>query len=353
MVSEIKSAVSHAIDFPENKSAPILIEVTRGGMVESIHRGICVISDSRGSLYKSWGDRERPIYPRSAIKPLQAIPVVASGAAAALKMNSAELALCCASHSGERVHTEKVAGWLERLGLDDANLECGPQMPSDQKAAEELIQSGKNPSSLHNNCSGKHAGMLSTAIHNKQSTLGYTKPDHPVQLDLMRLMSNLGDLDLSNTARGLDGCGIPVFGIPIESVARAMAKFADPDVLSQSVKEACIQIRKACGQNPIMISGTNKINTLIQAETADKAVVKGGAEGVYTAAISSLGLGVCIKVDDGADRAASVVMLHVLHKLNILDEESVKKIKAFGVEDICNWSGTLVGEIRVGRGIPF
>ena len=353
MMSEIKAAVSHAIDFPEKRSAPILIEVTREGVVESIHRGICVISDSRESLYKSWGDRERPIYPRSAIKPLQAIPVVTSGAAAGLKMNSAELALCCASHSGERVHTEKVAGWLERLGLDDTDLECGPQMPSDQEAAEELIQSGKNPSSLHNNYYGKHAGMLATAIHNKKSISGYTKPDHLVELHLIRLMSNLGDLDLFNTARGVDGCGIPVFGIPVESLALAMAKFADPDVLSQSEKEACIQIREACGKNPVMISGTNKIHTLIQAETADKAVVKGGAEGVYTAAINSLGLGVCIKVDDGAGRAASVVMLHVLHKLNILNEESVKKIKAFGVEDIRNWSGTLVGEVRFGKGIPF
>ena len=206
----IRSSVSHAVDFPENRSAPILIEVTRGGMVESIHRGICVISDSTGSIYKSWGDHERPIYPRSAIKPLQAIPVVASGAAAALKMSSAELALCCASHSGERVHTEKVASWLKRLGLDATNLECGPQMPSDQETAEKLIQSGKNPLSLHNNCSGKHAGMLSTAIHNKQPTLGYTKADHPVQSDLIRLMSSLGNLDLSKTARGLDGCGIPV-----------------------------------------------------------------------------------------------------------------------------------------------
>ena len=353
MLSELETGVSHAVDFPENRSAPIFIEVTRGGMIESIHRGICVISDSKGSIYKSWGDHERPIYPRSAIKPLQAIPVVASGAAAALKMSSAELALCCASHSGERVHTEKVASWLKRLGLDDTNLECGPQMPSDQETAEKLIQSGKNPLSLHNNCSGKHAGMLSTAIHNKQPTLGYTKADHPVQSDLIRLMSSLGNLDLSKTARGLDGCGIPVFGIPVKSVALAMAKFADPDILSQSEKEACIQIREACAQNPIMISGTNKINTLIQAETADKAVVKGGAEGVYTAAINSLGLGVCIKVDDGAGRAASVVMLHVLRKLNILNDESVKKIKEFGVKDIRNWSGTLVGEIRVGGGISF
>ena len=170
-----------------------------------VFTGEFVLYQTQGDQYTKVG--EIPIYPRSAIKPLQAIPVVASGAAAALKMSSAELALCCASHSGETVHTEKVASWLKRLGLDATNLECGPQMPSDQETAEKLIQSGKNPLSLHNNCSGKHAGMLSTAIHNKQPTLGYTKADHPVQSDLIRLMSCL--LYTSPSPRDISGSRMP------------------------------------------------------------------------------------------------------------------------------------------------
>ena len=352
-MGEKKLEISHAVAFPKFTTAPIFIEVTRGGMVESIHRGVCVISDAKGEIYKSWGNHERQIYPRSAIKPLQAIPVVASGAAESLKMNSAELALCCASHSGEKIHTEKVFKWLERLGLDSADLECGPQMPSDQATAEHLIHVNELPLSLHNNCSGKHAGMLTTAIHKKQPTIGYTKPDHPIQMDLIGLIGELGNIDLSVTARGLDGCGIPVFGIPIKSVALAMAKLADPDILEHSKKEACIQITEACSKNPIMISGTNKINTLMQIETAGKALVKGGAEGVYTAAINSLGLGVCIKIDDGAGRAASLAMLAVMSKLNVLSEDSVQKIKKFGFDEVRNWAGTLVGKIEIGDSLSF
>jgi L-asparaginase II len=327
-------------------AAPLLIEVTRGDMVESVHRGIVSVVDASGKDVLRLGDVERPTYPRSAIKPLQTLPVIESGAADAFNLSEAEIALCCASHAGEPIHTDKVVPWLSRIGLSVEDLECGPQLPYGEKAAHDLIRAGTEPTRAHNNCSGKHSGMLTTAVHLGEPTKGYTAADHPVQTRLIELIGEMGGMDLSRTARGVDGCGIPVFGAPLRGIAYAMARFAAPDGLPAERAAACRRVARACAANPLMLAGTGQFNSVVLAETGQSCILKGGAEGYYTAAIPEKGLGVAIKIDDGAGRASHAAVLAVLVRLGAIDAEQKVRIEKACSQEVRNWAGTLVGFIR-------
>ena len=337
----------------EAEAAPIAVEVTRGGMVESVHRAIVAVADAKGGIVHGWGAIDRPIYARSAIKPLQTIAVIESGAADAFSLGEDEITLCCASHRAEPIHVDRVIPWIGRLGLGVDDFECGPQMPGNEASAHALISAGIAPTRAHNNCSGKHSGMLTTAVHLGEPVKGYTRPDHPIQSRLIDLMGELGEVDLSKTARGVDGCGIPVFGAPLQVIAHAMAKLADPSSLFEARAAACRRIVKACAANPTLISGTGTFNSVVLAETGTRCLLKGGAEGVYTAAIPELGLGVCLKVDDGAGRGAAAAMLAVLRHLGVLDDTAAERIDKAMVREVRNWSGTLVGEIRATSAIAF
>ncbi|UUX48321.1 asparaginase [Nisaea acidiphila] len=328
------------------EAAPLLIEVTRGDMVESVHRGIVSVVNADGKDVLALGDVNRPTYPRSAIKPLQTLPVIESGAADAFNLSDAEIALCCASHAGEPIHTEKVVPWLGRLGLSVDDLECGPQLPYSQSAAHALIKAGTEPTRAHNNCSGKHSGMLTTAVHLGEPTKGYTGADHPVQTRLIELIGEMGEMDLSQTARGVDGCGIPVFGAPLRGIAYAMARFAAPDKLGAERAAACRRIAKACAANPLMLSGTGSFNSVVLAETGETCLLKGGAEGYYTASIPAKGYGVAIKIDDGAGRASQAAVLAVLVHLGVIDAVQKSRIEAACSQEVRNWAGRLVGVIR-------
>lgn len=330
----------------DKDAAPLLVEVTRGGMVESVHRGIAAVVDAKGRPVIALGDIDRPVYPRSAIKPLQAIPVIETGAADAFKLSPAEIALCCASHSGEPIHTGKVIPWLHRLGLSVDDLECGPQLPYSQQAAHALIRSGDEPTRAHNNCSGKHSGMLTTAVHMGEPTRGYTDADHPVQRRIMALIAEMGEFDISGTARGTDGCGIPVFGAPLKGLARAMARIADPSGLAKDRATACRRIVKAAAANPLMLAGTGEFNSVVLAETGERCLLKSGAEGFYMAALPERGLGVALKIDDGAGRAAQAAMLAVLVRLGVLDDVARARIETACPRQVRNWAGRLVGVIR-------
>jgi len=348
-----QGAATQRVYVNEADAAPIAVEVTRGGMVESVHRAIVAICDAKGAIVHGWGEVERPIYARSAIKPLQTISVIESGAADAFALGDDEITLCCASHRGEDIHVDRVVPWLGRLGLGPDDLECGPQLPGNDAAAHMLLRAGKAPSRAHNNCSGKHSGMLTTAVHLGEPVAGYTRADHPVQTRLITFMEAFAEVDLSATARGVDGCGIPVFGAPLRAIAHGMAKLADPSGLSEERVAACRRIVKACAGNPRLISGTGTFNSLVLAETGMRCLLKGGAEGVYTAALPDLGLGVCLKIDDGAGRGSAAAMLAVLRHLGVLDEAAADRIDTAVVREVRNWAGTLVGEIRATSTLAF
>ncbi len=281
-------------------------------MVESRHRGHAVVADADGHVVAAWGDADIPVYPRSAIKPLQALALIETGAANRFAASPEEIALACASHDGATEHTSRVAAWLTRMGLGEADLACGAHAPSNPRAAEDLVRQGRAPSPVHNNCSGKHAGILAVALHLGEPILGYLAPEHPAERRLKAILADMSGVDLARTSGGIDGCGIPVYAMPLSGLARAMARLAAPEGLAPARAEAARRVVAAMTGHPRLVSGPGRFDTEAMTQGAGRFVVKGGAEGMHAAAIPGAGLGIAVKIEDGAGRASSVVMAALL-----------------------------------------
>lgn len=332
---------------------PVLVEVTRGEMVESRHRAAVAVVDTEGRVVMSVGDLDHRVYARSAIKPLQALALVESGAADAFDLGPAEIALACASHSGEPCHVALVRDWLNRIGCSLDDLECGGHLPSNAAAAAKLLASGGVPERVHDNCSGKHAGFLSVARHRGWATAGYVRYEHPVQQMLLGILEQMTGLDLGEAPRGIDGCGIPQIGIPLGNLALAMARFADPSDQPERRQAACARIRAAMAAEPFLVAGSGRFCTAVMSATGERALIKTGAEGVYCGALPEAGLGIALKVDDGAGRAASVIMGRVLVRLGILSEQERARLSGLLQPPVANRNGREVGRIRVVDDCPF
>ena len=324
---------------------PVAVHVSRGAAVESRHRAWYAVVDADGRTVAAAGDIAVAVYARSAFKPLQALPVVETGAADRFALTPAELALACASHGGEPIHVATAAGVLARAGLGVGNLECGAHLPSHLPSQHALIRAGEAPSALHNNCSGKHAAMLATAVHQGEETRGYIKPEHPVQRRVLRALEDMCGVDLSAAPRGIDGCGLPQIAIPLQALARAMARFGAPDALPPARAAACRRIAAAMMGNPLMVAGTGRFCTRVMEIAAGKAVVKTGAEGMYMAAIPAKGLGIALKIEDGAARAAEIVMAALLARHAGFDDAQRTKLEALLHPTVTNVVGLRVGEI--------
>lgn len=323
---------------------PVLIEVTRGGTVESIHRGAVAIADASGRIVKSIGDIGRPNYPRSALKMLQAIPLVASGAAAAHAATAEELALACASHCGEAVHVSVAARWLARLSLGESDLACGPHLPFNEASAHALICSGTKPSRLHNNCSGKHTGFLTLAKHLGTSVAGYEQPGSAVQAAVRAAVTRFCGIDADMLPAGTDGCNAPILGVPLAALATAMARFGTGTHLSTSDAEAAATLCAAMRAHPALVDGEGRLVTrLIRALPAG--IAKLGAEGNFVAALPELGLGVAVKIDDGAARAAETAIVALLVTLGALGAAD-PAAKEFLSVPVLNTTGLSVGAVR-------
>ncbi len=332
-----------------NKSTtenPVIVEVTRGGMVESRHRGAISIMRSDGHAIASVGDVDRLIYPRSAIKPLQAIYLIESGAADAYALNNRHLALACASHNGESEHVETVRVWLNQIGLSESDLECGAHPPRRGKDRKRLILDGLDPGPAHNNCSGKHTGFLSSAKHMGLATHGYINKDHPVQGAVLDILATLGDTNFVDAPTGFDGCGIPVVGIGLEPLALAFARFAGRTTLPSDRARAAERIFDAMVEEPFMVAGTDRWCTRAIQAGAGAFVVKTGAEGVFCAAVPRAGVGIAIKIDDGAHRASESAMGAALASLPGLAHLFADKNADLISSPILNVAGRHVGEIR-------
>lgn len=310
-------------------NTPLTVEVTRGDMVESRHRVAVAAIDAAGAVVFEAGDTEALIYPRSAIKPLQALVLLESGAADAFGLGPAEIALAAASHSGEARHVAVVRDWLARLELSEADLECGVHAVAGVAA----------PTAAHNNCSGKHAGFLTVARHLGVPTKGYIAPHHPVQVKVMTRVAEMAGAALERAPRGIDGCGIPVFGIRLADLARAMMRFA--------TQPGSARIRAAMAAEPLMVAGTGRFTTRIIEASRGAVLIKEGAEGVYAGALPARGIGIAVKAEDGAGRAAATVMGHALRQLNALDEHAVAALGDTLQPVIRNHVGREVGRIRV------
>ena len=327
-------------------AAPLLVEVTRGPIVESRHLVDAAIIDADGKIISVWGEVERPIYPRSAIKPLQALPLVESGAADAFELNNRELSIACASHAGEQVHVETVLAWLDRLGLSENDLECGGHWPRNTKIFEDLIRSGAELGPARSNCSGKHSGMLSHAVHSGDATAGYVQPDHPVQRRVAAAISDMCGIDLAGATPGVDGCSVPNYAIPLAALARGMARLANPDALASGRAAACRRIAEAMWAEPYMVAGYKRCCTALLEACAGTVVAKTGAEGVYMAGVAGHGLGLAVKARDGAGRASEVAILALLDHLGVLDDAARQTLAPFREPDVLTVNGAVVGGLK-------
>lgn len=324
---------------------PILVEAVRGSRTESVHRGAFAVCDAAGGLVAAIGDVDRPIFPRSAYKILQAVPLVETGAASAFGLGTAELALACASHSGEPRHVETVLAWLGRIGLGEGALECGAHPPRHQPSAEALIRNGGAPSPAFNNCSGKHTGFLSVARHLDLEPAGYTRPSHRVQVLACEAICAFAGVDPATVETAIDGCSAPALTLPLKALARAMARCADPAGLSKSQAAAAAELMEAIGAEPFLIGGSGRCCTTLIEESGGRALVKVGAEGVYAGILPEMGFGIALKIEDGGTRAAELAMSALLVRLGLLDPEN-DRVRAFFRPDLTNWRAIRTGYLK-------
>lgn len=341
-------------------TAPVLVEVLRGGTVESFHRGALAVVDPAGLVRASLGDIDRPVFPRSAVKVLQALPLVASGAADQWGLTPDELALACASHGGEPRHAATAAAMLAKAGLDESVLGCGAHWPAYEPAARQLARQGGEPSALHNNCSGKHAGFacLGCLMARAQGSdpraflQGYVQPGHPVMREVGAALQAATGVDLARAPVGIDGCSIPTFGLPLRALALGFARVAGGPGLSPAHAAAASRLRRAVAQAPFMVAGTGRFDSVVMSHFGERVFCKVGAEGVYCAALPGLGLGVALKMDDGnTARAAEVVMATLLAALVALGETDAQALAPWVHPALHNWNGLPVGSLRPSAGL--
>lgn len=319
-----------------------LIEVWRGDLMECVHRGHIVVAGADGGIVQAWGDPDALIYPRSAFKMIQALPLIESGAADALGLRDDQLALACASHQGAAIHTDRVQAWLAALGLTDDDLRCGPQPPNDVPARDRLIKTDKSPCQYHNNCSGKHSGFLTLNQH-----LGggaeYIEIDHPVQKAVFAAFEEVtGEV---SPCYGIDGCSAPSHATSVHGLARAMAQFATAQDRSDTRASAQTRLVTAMTDYPELVSGEGQPCTELMRACAGRAAIKGGADGAYVAILPDLRLGVALKIVDGSERAKEAAIAAVLIKLGALDHNHPAARRRVN-SVMKNWRGLVVGSVR-------
>ena len=332
---------------------PVLVEALRGETCESAHRGAIAVLDADGAVVASLGDIDRPIFPRSAVKVLQAIPLLESGAADRLQLADEELAVACASHNGEPAHTAVVERMLAKAGLDVGALECGTHWPRLDFVGRALAAQGREPTALHNNCSGKHAGLLCVACalsdgnNVGEYARGYVTPRHPVMRAVTEALQATTGFDLDEAPRGVDGCSIPTFAIPLRHLALAFARVGSGVGLRPGHARAAERLRQAVARHPFMVAGTGRFDTAVMERLGERVFCKVGAEGVFCAALPQRGLGVAIKIDDGNNaRAAEVAMAAVIEACVTLDDGEASFMRALSEVTLRNCNGLDVGALR-------
>jgi L-asparaginase II len=344
---------------PENQSQPApkpapLVEVWRGPIVESRHRGHVAAVDGDGRLVAYLGEPETVTYLRSSAKPFQAVPLLTSGAAERFHLTESELAVACGSHSGEDLHVETVGRMLEKIGLGRGALKCGVHEPFDRATAERLRASGESPGVLRNNCSGKHTGMLALSLHLGAPPELYDHPESPVQQSILRAVSQFSDVNTDEIVLGTDGCGVPVFGLSVRAMALMYARLvAPPRGFDAETRAACARLTAAMNARPELVGGTHeRFDTEVIRAGRGHLVSKIGAEGVYTAGVLPCerwpkGLGLAFKIEDGEDRhARSTIAIEALRQLGVLDEDAYKTLSPYASFPVQNHRGEKVGQIR-------
>jgi len=325
---------------------PILAEMTRGNWVENRHRGAFVVADSDGNIIASAGDIDRPIFPRSAIKSMQAIALVTSGAIGKFNLSDEELALACASHQGEDFHVAGVASFLGHIGLGISDLECGAHAPTLAAARDKLRDSGQSPSAIHNNCSGKHSGMLAVAEALGVPTAHYVDRDHPVQREVRSGIETVIHEPLNTDRCGTDGCSIPTWAAPLRSFASGFARMATGEGLPPDIAGGAKRIFDAATSHPQLVGGTGSLDTEVMRAFGGRVFQKGGAEGVQCGAIRDKGWGYALKVDDGNMTASHTMVATLLLGISSPNDEQQHALKRFAVQVVRNVRGLDVGVMK-------
>lgn len=330
-----------------NPNAPLRVEVTRGDLVESSHRVAACAVDANGRVLFRAGDVDAPVYLRSTAKPFIAAAVLESGAAGRFGFDGREIAVMAASHTGQAFHVDAVRSILQKIGMDASALRCGVHAPYDDEAAEALRRAGELPTALHNNCSGKHAGILALCRTIGADTNTYLDVNNPAQRAILDLCARLSDDDAATWPIGVDGCGIPVYATALPNAALSFARLATLEGMNDRDAAALRTVRNAMLEYPEYVAGTGQLDTELMRAGHRNLASKAGAEGVHGVAALAQGVGFASKVLDGSSRARGPAAIFVLSQLGVLDSSQVESLARWGRPAIYNRAGRPVGEIRV------
>lgn len=321
----------------------VLVEVRRGSMVESIHRGDVAVVGSDGRVIASVGDPRKVTFWRSSAKPVQLLPLIESGGVERFGFTDAEIAVMCASHSGEDIHLAAVRSILSKIGLTERDLACGSHLPLHEPSAHRMLAAGQSAGEVHCNCSGKHSGMLALAVLTGAPTGGYWRPEHPIQQRILNVIAEMTGMDPQAIQLGVDGCGVPVHGLPLYNMALAYARLATGDGLAAPRRAAAKRIVRAMQAHPEMVAGTGRICSAILAAGQALLVAKGGAEAVYCVGHAGQRFGIAVKIEDGNSRAVGPCVLEVLRQMGHLPDSPL--LAPFVRPEVLNHRGERVGEL--------
>ena len=330
---------------------PVLVEVYRNKVLESFHRGVVCVVDNDGKIIYSEGDVNQICYPRSAMKFLQVLPLIENGGIERFNFTLEEIAIMCGSHNSEAEHLRVVNSILRKIGLDKDRLFCGPQYPTSKKDADELIRKNEKPQHIHNNCSGKHAGMLALCVLLEVPTDDYINPDHPIQRMILNVCSEMYEYEKDKIVIAKDGCSAPIFSIPVYNQAVGFKNFVSPEKFSEKRKEACKIVIEAISKYPFMIAGSKRYCTDMMKICAPKIIGKTGAEGVFCLGLPEQKVGVCIKIDDGKMLPQYNVAQAFIEATDLFSNETLQPLHHYLQEDILNFNKFIVGEIKVKEGL--
>lgn len=330
-----------------HRAAPApLVTFTRGGLDESIHFGSIAVVDDRGLLVAHAGDPHRPTTMRSTAKPFQAMVVVETGAADRFAMTPTEIAVIGASHSGEPRHCQAVAGLLQRAGLGPEDLQCGTHLPLHAPSRAALEQRGEQPSTLHHNCSGKHCGMLCACVHQDWDVHTYLRPDHPLQRQVLRLVSDCTGVPAQSIGIATDGCGVPTFAVPLAAIALAFARLTPSSHAVGGHAAAAARVASAMVAHPEMVAGEDRFDTDLMVLGQARLLAKAGAEACYGVSLLDRGWGMAIKIEDGNARAVPVAVSEALRQLGALADAEVAALARHARPVLRNYRGEIVGDAR-------
>lgn len=330
---------------------PILVEVYRNNVLESFHRGVVCVVDKGGKIIYSEGDVQQICYPRSALKLIQVLPLLESGAVEHFGFTLEEIAIMCGSHNGEPEHQRVVTSILSKIGLNKESLFCGHQYPSDKKTSNELIKTGEKPHHIHNNCSGKHAGFLAYCVYKGWETNDYINPNHPLQQEILEVTAQLYEYPKEKMITALDGCSAPIFSVPVYNQAVGYKNLVHPEQFDKKRQKACATVIEAVSKHPYMVAGKNRYCTDMMQICAPRIIGKTGAEGIFCMGLTQEKIGIAIKIDDGKMQPQYNVAQRFIEATGIFTSEQLEPLKHYETEEIKNFNGFITGEMRTREGL--